>query len=131
MYWAPLLRPIEEKQTMLSLEELKKKTDLIDEINWEMTPEEAVRLYLEWGNNWARGDGYVIRSKGDYTTYFVVNCWARPYFIYLIRRNSDEAQELAKFELPHRFEKDVCELKGIYALDPDVKQWLKKELGVS
>jgi hypothetical protein len=131
MYWTPLLRPIEEKQPMLSLEELKKKTDLIDEINWDMTPEEAVRLYLEWGNNWARGDGYVIRSKSDYTTYFVVNCWARPYFIYLIRRNSDEAQELAKFELPQRFEKDVCELKGIYALDPDVKQWLKKELGVS
>jgi len=33
---------------MMSLEELKKKTDLIDEINWDMTPEEAVRLYLEW-----------------------------------------------------------------------------------
>jgi hypothetical protein len=115
----------------MSLEELKKKPDLIDEINWDMTPEEAVRLYLEWGNNWARGDGYVIRSKGDYTTYFVVNCWARPYYIFLIRRNSDEAKELAKFDLPGRFEKDVCELKGVYAPDPGVKEWLKKELGVS
>ena len=116
---------------MLTLEELKTKADLIDEINWEMTPEEAVRLYLEWGNNWARGDGYVVRSKGDYTTYFVVNCWARPYCIYLIRRNSDEAQELAKFELPQRFEKDVCELKGVYALDEDIKAWLKQELGLA
>ena len=116
---------------MLSLEELKKRADLIDEINWDMTPEEAVRLYLEWGNNWARGDGYVVRSKGDYTTYFVVNCWNRPYYIYLIRRNSDEAQELAKFELPRRFEKDVCELKGVYALDEDVKVWLKQELGLA
>jgi hypothetical protein len=62
---------------MLTLDELKTKADLIDEINWDMTPEEAVRLYLEWGNNWARGDGYVVRSKADYTTYFVVNCWAR------------------------------------------------------
>jgi hypothetical protein len=115
---------------MLNLEELKRKPDLIDEINWDMTPEEAVRLYLEWGNNWARGDGYVIRSKNDYTTYFVVNCWSRPYYIYLIRRNSDEAIELAKFELPQRFEKDVCELKGIYAPDQDVKQWLRAELNV-
>jgi hypothetical protein len=115
---------------MLSLDDLKKKPDLIDEINWDMTPEEAVRLYLEWGNNWARGDGYVIRSKGDYTTYFVVNCWSRPYYIYLIRRNSDEAAELAKFELPKQFEKDVCELKGVYGLDPDVKQWLQAELKV-
>ena len=116
---------------MLSLEELKQSQELIDEINWNMGPEEAVRLYLEWGNNWAKGDGYVIRSKNDYTTYFVVNCWHKPYYIYLIRRNSDEAVELAKFELPERFEKDVCELKGVYALDDDIKNWLKKELNVN
>ncbi len=116
---------------MMTLEELKQKPGLIDEINWEMTPEEAVRLYLEWGNNWARGDGYVIRSKGDFTTYFVVNCWNKPYYIYLIRRNSDEAQELAQFELPQQFEKDVCELKGVYAPDKAIQAWLKRELGVN
>ena len=113
---------------MLSLEELKQEQALIDEINWNMGPEEAIRLYLEWGNNWARGDGYVIRSKTDYSTYFVVNCWHKPYYIYLIRRNSEEAVEMAKFELPKRFEKDVCELKGVYALDSEMKAWLKEEL---
>ena len=116
---------------MLTLEELKKRPELVDEVNWEMTPEEAVRLYLEWGNNWARGDGYVIRSKDDHTTYFVVNCWSRPYYIYLLRRNSEEAVELAKFELPRRFEKDVCELKGVYGLDRELREWLKAELGVT
>ena len=35
---------------MLSLEELKKETDLINEIDWDLGPEEAVKLYLEWGN---------------------------------------------------------------------------------
>jgi len=115
---------------MLTLAELKNETEIIDNINWDMTPEEAVRLYLEWGNNWARGDGYVIRSPDDHTTYFVVNCWRKPYVIYLIRRNSAEAEELARFELPARFEKDVCELKGVYALDDDVKEWLKSELGL-
>jgi hypothetical protein len=115
---------------MLSLQELKKQADLINEINWDLGPEEAVKLYLEWGNtDWGSGKT-IIRSKGDYSTYFVVNCWDKPYFIYLIRRNSQEATELARFELPERFEKDVCELKGIYALDDDVKAWLKKELGV-
>ena len=113
---------------MLTLEELKKDIDLINEIEWDMTPEEAVKQYLEWGNtDWGSGK-YVIRSKSDYTTYFVVNCWRKPYLIYLIRRNSEEALELAKFELPGRFEKDVCELKGVYALDDDVKAWLKQEL---
>jgi len=116
---------------MLTLEELKKDIDLINEIQWDMTPEEAVKQYLEWGNtDWGSGK-YVIRSKSDYTTYFVVNCWRKPYYIYLIRRNSEEALELAKFELPVRFEKDVCELKGLYELDGDVKVWLKQELGVS
>ena len=115
---------------MMTLEELRSKQDVIDVIDWNMTPEEAVRLYLEWGNNWARGDGYVIASKSDYTTYFVVNCWSKPYYIYLIRRNSDEAVELAQFELPEQFERDVCELKGVYALDDDIKAWLQKELGV-
>ena len=110
------------------LAELKSDRELIDSINWEMTPEEAVRLYLEWGNNWARGDGYVIRSKDDYTVYFVVNCWSKPYHIYLIRRNSDEAVELAKIELPVQFESPVCELKGVYALDGELKAWLKNEL---
>jgi len=72
----------------------------------------------------------VIRSKSDYSTYFVVNCWRKPFYIYLIRRNSEEAAELARFELPAQFEKDICELKGVYALEDDVKAWLKKELDV-
>ena len=115
---------------LLALEELKKDIDLINEVEWDMTPEEAVKQYLEWGNtDWSSGK-YVIRSKSDYTTYFVVNCWRKPYYIYLIRRNSEEALELAKFELPGQFEKDICELKGVYALDENVKAWLKQELGV-
>jgi hypothetical protein len=115
---------------MLSLEELKKEPDLIDEISWDLGPEEAVKLYLEWGNtDWGSGK-YTIRSKSDYSIYFVVNCWRKPYYIYLIRRNSDEAVELARFELPQQYERDVCELKGVYALDDDLKAWLKSELGV-
>ena len=82
---------------MLSLAELKKESDLIDEINWDLGPEEAVKLYLEWGNtDWGSGK-YTIRSKSDFSIYFVVNCWRKPYYIYLIRRNSEEAVELAQF----------------------------------
>lgn len=113
-----------------SLEELKKEKEIIYSIDWEMTPEEAVRVYLEWGNIYARGDANVVRSKSDYTIYFVVNCWERPYYIYLLKRNSEEAIELARFELPKRFEKPICELKGVYAPDDDLKDWLKKELDV-
>jgi hypothetical protein len=113
---------------MLSLDELKGNRELINSIDWDMTPEEAVRLYLEWGNNWSRRDKLMIRSEDDYTVYFVVNCWSRPYYIYLIKRNSHEALELARFELPERLERPVCELKGIYALEGELRDWLKSEL---
>ncbi|MCP4666893.1 MAG: hypothetical protein GY849_11045 [Deltaproteobacteria bacterium] len=115
---------------MQSLEELKNHHDLIQAIDWEMTPENAVRVYLEWGNVYARGDGSVVRSKSDYTVYFVVNCWSKPYYIYLIKRNSQEALELAKFELPEQFQMPVCELKGVYAVEGALKAWLREELNV-
>ena len=120
---------IEEKVTMIGLEDIRRDWELKNLIDWDMTPEEAVTLYLEWGNNWTHGKNFV-KSKKDVSYYFVVNTWDSQPRIYLIRRNSDEAVELAQFELPAEFEKDVCELKGVYALEDDVKAWLKKELGV-
>jgi len=118
---------------ILTLEELKKDRKLINDIDWEMTPEMAVRMYLEWGNIWARGEDrrHVVRSKSDYSVYFVVNCWTRPYYIYLIKRNSEDAVELAKIELPEQFEKTGCLHKGMYALEGDLKEWLRKELNAA
>ena len=122
----------ERRDIMLTLEELKKDRALLNAIDWEMTPELAVRVYLEWGNIWARGEDrrHVVRSKSDYSVYFVVNCWDKPYYIYLIKRNSEDAVEIAKFALPERFEKSVCLLKGIYAPEGELKEWLKEELGI-
>jgi hypothetical protein len=115
---------------VLTLEELKKDRALIDSIAWDMTPELAVRMYLEWGNIWSHGDDkrYVVQSKKDYSVYFVVNCWTKPYYIYLIKISNEEAVDLAKFELPERFEKPVCNFKGVYSPDGEFKEWLRKEL---
>ena len=119
---------------MLSLKQLKADRDLINKIDWEMTPEEAVRLYLEWGNNWAGGN-YVIRSKNDVTHYFVVNTWKDEPIIFLIRRNSEEAEELAEIKMPKELEKKYFSEngrhKGVWAVSGDVKRWLKKELKTS
>jgi hypothetical protein len=116
---------------MTPLDEIKKNEDLKNAIDWEMTPEEAVRLYLEWGNNWARGN-YVIRSTSDETHYFVVNTWKQRPVVYLIRRNSQEAQELAEIEMPEKvtreFLKENGNNKGVYAIEGVVKQWLQEEL---
>lgn len=116
---------------MMNLEDLKQNRDILNEIDWEMTPEEAVRLYLEWGNNWARGN-YVVRSRSDVSHYFVVYAWDEAPCVMLIRRNSDEAIELAKFNLPVYISKNfmagVGSNKGVYALEGEVKRWLKDEL---
>lgn len=119
---------------MMNLEDIKKDIQLMNAIDWQMTPEEAVRLYLEWGNNWAGGN-YVIRSKDDVSYYFVVNTWQKEPVIYFIRRNSDEAVELAKIDMPgdlkSRYLMENGTYKGVYAVDGEVKTWLKKKLNAA
>lgn len=115
----------------MTLNQIKKDRALINNIDWDMTPEEAVRLYLEWGNNWAGGN-YVIRSKKDVTYYFVVNTWKAQPRVFLVKRNSENAEELAEFGLPDDVKEDllvsVGHQKGVYAIDGPVRQWLEKEL---
>jgi hypothetical protein len=116
---------------MSGLEQIRSDRALVNAIDWEMTPEEAVRLYLEWGNNWAGGN-YVIRSKHDVAYYFVISTWKRVPLVYLIRRNSEEAAELACLELPERlaqrFLEEVGYQKGVWAPNGDVKRWLQSQL---
>jgi len=116
---------------MMKLNDIRESRRLRNAIDWEMTPEEAVRLYLEWGNNWARGN-YVIRSKDDTTHYFVVNTWKERPVIYFIRRNSEEAVELAEFNMPEHLEKDFMDSighnRGVFSVEGKVKKWLKSQL---
>jgi len=113
---------------MKNLEEIKGNKELVDSIDWDMTPEEAVRLYLEWGNNWSHSN-YVIKSKDDITHYFVLNTWDKEPVIYLVRRNSEEASELAEIYLPDDLVEDFLkERKGIYAVEGEIKEWLMEQL---
>lgn len=112
----------------MELNEVQKAREVVNEIDWDMTPEEAVTLYLEWGNNWSHGK-HLIRSKNDVSHYFVVNTWEESPVIYLIRRNSERAEELAKIPLPEdlgrRFLQHVGFRKGVYATTEEVRQWLE------
>ena len=114
----------------MQLEDIRNNLDLINDIDWEMTPEMAVTLYLEWGNNPALGNN-IIRSKKDFSTYFVINTWHEP-LIYLIRRNSEDGVELAALTMPKgietRFLESVGHNKGVYSIEGEVKNWLKDEL---
>lgn len=117
----------------MTIDEIRKNNNLLNDIDWNMTPEEAVRLYLEWGNNWVHSN-YVIRSKDDVSYYFVVNTWEETPVIFLIRRNSEEANEMAKIELPagirERFLESIGHNKGVYAVDGELRDWLQGKLSV-
>jgi hypothetical protein len=113
---------------MKNLEEIMGNKELVNSIDWDMTPEEAVRLYLEWGNNWSHSN-YVIKSKDDITHYFVLNTWDNKPVIYLVRRNSEEASELAKIYLPDDLVDDFLnEKKGVYAVEGEIREWLMEQL---
>ena len=117
---------------MMTLQDIQKDKEILNMIDWGMTPEEAVTLYLEWGNNWSHGN--MVKSKNDMSHYFVINTWEKPTKVYLIRRNSDEAVEMAAFPLPpgleKRFLESVGNNKGVYAPSDEVKSWLKEALGI-
>lgn len=116
---------------MMGLEDLKKNRSLIESIDWEMTPEEAIRLYLEWGNNWSNGYR-MVRTKEDETYYFVLNTWEDVPIIFFIRRDYEGAVELARFEIPEDLKDRFQEIndfnKGVYAVEGELKDCLKKEL---
>jgi hypothetical protein len=119
-----------QRLIMMTLEAIRKDRALLDSIDWTMTPEEAVTLYLEWGNNTAHGKK-MVKSKKDVSYYFVVNTWNDPPMIYLVRRNSDEAVDLAAIEVPShlrkRFTETVARRKSVYGLTPELREWLQKE----
>lgn len=111
--------------------ELRQFKDL--EIDWNMTPADAVALYLEWGNT-GYGGGYQNRvtGKDDYSNYFVVSSWDTPPKVYLVRRNSDGAEYLAEVELPEnlreKFMNNEGATKGVYGVNNEIRDWLENQM---
>ena len=104
------------------------------DIDWEMTPEAAVTLYLEWGNNcWLNGPEFrPVRNRSDSTTYFVVNAWEKEPTIRLVHRTNDEAKELLILPMPahlkDRFMAEVGNNKGTYTPTEEIKEWLRGQM---
>jgi len=114
---------------MLNIEELKKNRNLVNEIDWNMTSEKAVDKYLEWGAGWTRGNEFA-RSGDEYSVYFVLYDWERPYQVTLLKRSSKDVEEIAKIEVPEDMaKKSIHEFGkrpgvGVYPLIYELKCWL-------
>lgn len=101
-------------------------------IDWNLTPEHAVTMYLEWGNNDWHAEYPPVRSREDVSHYFVVDSWQNPPVVRLVRRNSESAEDLIVVPLPPELVADWHEAngdwRGVAAPTPKIKAWLKKAL---
>lgn len=101
-------------------------------IDWDLSPETAVTLYLEWGNNDWRAPHPPVRSKNDVSLYFVVDAWKEPLTVRLVRRNSETAEDLVSIPLPEAlaqaFREEYGDLKGVFEPLPEIKDWLRTQL---
>ncbi len=117
----------------MNIHEIKNNYNLVNSVDWEMTPEEAIALHLEWGP--LRSQAYYnSRDNNNETVYFVINTWKRPPILTLIRRRGFDSEDLGTFRLPKNLEdefmKEIGQYKGVYAVEGKVREWLKKELDV-
>jgi len=117
----------------MNFHEIKENWNLVNSVDWEMTPEEAIALHLEWGP--LRSQKYYnSRDNTNETVYFVINTWKRPPILTLVRRRGFDSEELGNFKLPENLEAEflqgIGQYKGVYAVEGNVRDWLKKELEV-
>jgi hypothetical protein len=120
-------------KNMWGLEELKDQREIIDRIDWEMTPEKAVEAYLEWGTGWSR-KGESVQYPGQESIYFVIYDWEKPPQVTLIRRSSRQADEIAKIPVPEDLIRSAVDEAGrkpgvgVCAINEEIKQWLQTAL---
>jgi hypothetical protein len=117
----------------MKLKDLKNNLNIVNSVDWDMTPEEAIALHLEWGP--LRSQTYYnSRDNNNETVYFVINTWKKQPALILVKRKGFDSEELGTFSLPKKLEKEFMEglgkYKGVYAVEGNIKEWIKKELEV-
>jgi len=119
---------------MWDIRELLGHREIIDRIDWEMTPEKAVETYLEWGTGWTRKNDFV-RYPDQEALYFVIYDWEKPPQVTLIQRSMHDAVEIAKIPVPEEFITRAVQEGGrkpgvgVYALTEELNQYLRDALG--
>jgi hypothetical protein len=108
----------------MKIHELKKDYNLVNSIDWEMTPEEAIALHLEWGP--LRSQAYYnSRDNENETVYFVIDTWKKLPILTLVRRKGFDSEYLGMFTLPKELEdnfmKEVGQYKGVYTVEGEIR----------
>lgn len=114
---------------MLSLEELCQRPELVQEIDWEITPRQAFEAYqLRSVDNWRHG-------SLDPVLYFYVSCWRGENKVFLLRRSLKHSEDVAQVEAPPEMVAACCSSqegemmpKGQAMLSDELRAWLQAKL---
>jgi hypothetical protein len=97
-------------------------------IDWEITPAQAVALYLDWDDDQLSGRP-PLRSAEDYSIYFLLDAWGKAPLLRLVRRSQAEAADLLVLPLPEQlrqeWEREFGDARGIFEITPSIKAWLR------
>lgn len=117
---------------MLSWDELKKRPEIIGQIDWEITPARAFESFqIKSTEAWKdRGLGEVY--------YFYLSTWRGENKVLLIKRGYTESEDIAQAPAPAelvtalaRREEGQDMPRGQVALDAPLRDWLQRELGAA
>ena len=104
----------------------------LNEVSWDMIHEDAVTLYLEWGNNNYRDAMRApVTTSGEYSVYFVIDTWEEPKIV-LMKMDKYGSTTLCTKKIPDDLAKELLaeikNIKGILELTPPIKEWLINEM---
>jgi len=100
--------------------------DIQNSINYDMIPEDAIAIHLEWGQ--LRGQEYYNRIN-DVTIYFDVNSWSGTPVLELIKRKGFDVWTIGKFHIPDHLMDDFwLKYKGVFSLTDSLKEWIISEI---
>ena len=116
---------------MLDLTELKTRKDIINQIDWDITPQEAFETYqIKSINAWKK------RSLPD-LYYFLIYVYKGQAKVLLIKRSLKDSEEIADIAVPESLVSACVASQGgdqaphgQYFLDEPIRSWIKKELGL-
>lgn len=116
---------------MLSWDELKSRRDLVSQIDWDLTPQEAFERYqIKSINAWRHGD------PAD-AYYFLIEVWHGRADLKLVRRTVRDSEEICRPPAPNSLVRSSVEAEGgpsppggHYGLGDALSVWLQTELDV-
>jgi|YNPNPStandDraft_1061719.scaffolds.fasta_scaffold20339_4 hypothetical protein len=115
---------------MMDLEGLRQRPDILELIEWDLTPQEAVEMF----DHRARGlDRRLrVRSTKEPHYFFCVDNWGERPRLVLKERSVKEAKVIAEVEAPDELliacVRAHCSRKGLFPLSDELQAWLRERV---